>query len=221
MSSESPDGGTPGEGAQDSSANLKAYVDANAGRFTDETITAELTRAGYAPEDVRAALADAAGRGLGAAPTGRAVRTILVAYVVTFALLSLGMLTNAGRSFGSYMPDAIPGIAILAGGLGLAFAGSLFWIASRRGFALLIALLLGISGVSSIVSAGQGGSNGLTGVVLLAIAIGIVVLVFRAKSAPTGRSTVTFGVLLAIPVLLLLVVGGICVASGLPIPRLG
>lgn len=220
MSSESPDPGTPGEGSQNTAANLKAYVDANAGRFTDETITAELTRAGYAAEDVRTALADGASRGLEAPPTGRAVRTILAAYVATFAILSLGMLTNSGRSFGQYMPDSTVGIAILGGGLGVALVASLIWVASRRGFAIVIALFIGVFGVSAVGSVGAVGSGSLAGVVLLAIAIGIGVLVLRAKPAPNGRSTVTFGLLLAIPVLLLLVVGGICVASGLPIPRL-
>ena len=74
-------------------------------------------------EDIAAALADAAVRGLGGPPTGRAVRTILVAYVVTFAILSLGMLANSGRSSGHLLPDAIGGIAILAGGLLVAFVG--------------------------------------------------------------------------------------------------
>ena len=221
MSSESPDGGTPGEGSQNSSANLKAYVDANAGRFTDETITAELTRAGYALDEIRTALTTAAARGIAGPPTGRAVRTILAAYLATFAILSLGMLANSGISRDHLLPDANGGIAILAGSLAVAFVVSLIWVASRRGFVLLVALFLGAGGVSAVGSVGAGGSGGLAGVVLLGIAIGIGVLVLRAKPAPTGRSTVTFGLLLAIPVLLLLVVGGICVASGLPIPRLG
>lgn len=221
MSSELPDVGTPGEGAQNTAAKLKAYVDANSGLFTDDAITAELTRAGYPREDIAAALADAAVRRLGGPPTGRAVRTILVAYVVTFAILSLGMLANSGMSRDHLLPDASGGIAILAGGLLVAFVASLIWIASRRGFALAIGLILGISGVSSIGSVGGVGGALLAGVVLLAIAVGIGVLVWRAKPASAGRSTATLGLLLAIPVILLLVVGGICVASGLPIPRLG
>lgn len=214
MNSESPHPGTPGEGAQNSAANLKAYVDANSGRFTDETITAELTRAGYAAEDVRAALAEAAARGLVAPPTGRAVRRILAAYVITFAILSIGMLANSGKSLGMYMPDTSGGIAILAGSLGVAFVASLIWVASRRGFAILMALFLGISGVNSL-------GSGFAGLVLIAIAIGIGVLALRTSAAPADRPTATLSVLLVIPVLLLLVVGGICVASGLPIPRPG
>jgi hypothetical protein len=56
---------------------------------------------------------------------------------------------------------------------------------------------------------------------MLGIAIGIGVLAFRTSSAPAGRMTATLSVLLVVPALLLLVVGGICVASGLPIPRAG
>lgn len=214
MSSDLPGSGTPPEAAP-TEERLQAYVDANAGRFTDEAITAELVRAGYAPDAIRAVLAEAAARGQVMPPTGRAVKTILAAYAITFAILSLGMLVNAGADLGSYMPNAVVGIAILAFSLFVAFVGSLIWISSRRVFAIAAAVLLGISGVIGIAS-----SPGFPGVVLLAIAIGIGVLALRTPSALVGRTT-TLGVLLVVPALLLLVVGGICVASGLPIPRAG
>ena len=194
---------------------LKAYVDANAGRFTDEAITAELTRAGYAAEDIRAALAEGR-RPAVAPPTRRAVVTILAAYGVTFALLSLGMLVNTYRV--QYGPDAIGGIMVLAGSLGFALLLSFAWVGSRRVAGLILAAFLGFVGVGWLSTTGGGD---LIGFVILGIAIGLAVLAFRRGPAPTTRSTATFGVLLSVPVILLVIVAGLCIATGMPIPRAG
>jgi hypothetical protein len=210
MSSALPGSTPPVDGP--TAEKLQAYVDANAGRFTDEALTAELLRAGYDPEAIRAALAHAVSRGVGTAPTGRAVTTILAAYVVTFAILSLGMLVNAGRSLGEFMPDAAGGIAILGSSLGVAFLASLVWVASRRLFAIGAAVILGLAGVGAL-------SSGIAGLVMLGIAIGIGVVALRTPAPAAMRTPADLGLLLVVPVLLLLVVGGICVASGLPIPR--
>lgn len=214
MTSETPGPGTPPEEGP-TTANLQAYVDANAGRFTDAAITAQLTGAGYAPDAIRAALADAAKRGIAAPQTGRAVRTILAAYIVTFAVLSLGMFVNAGKSFGNYMPDATGGIVILGTSLGVAFVASLIWVASRRAFALVIALIVGLVGIASLTG------SGIMSVAILALAVVIAVVALRTSSPPSERTTAALSTLLVVPVILLLVVGGICVVSGLPIPRAG
>ena len=215
MTSETPGPGAPAEGAPTTTANLQAYVDANAGRFTDAAITAELTRAGYAPDAIRAALADAAQRGISTPQTRRAVRTILAAYGITFAVLSLGMLVNMGKPFGNYMPDSAGGIVILAASLGVALAASLFWVASRRGFAMVIALGIGVTGFATLISGNISGALALT----LAIVIGV--LIARTSTPPSERTNASLSLLLVVPVIFLLVVGGICVASGLPIPRAG
>jgi hypothetical protein len=210
MSSATPGSGTPPDtGPTDE--KLRAYVDANAGRYTDAAIAAELIKAGYAPDAIRAALADAAARGLAIRPVSRAVRTILAAYGITFAILSLGMLANSSNLGGHLMPDASGGIVLLAGSLAVAFVISLIWVASRRLFVIGAAVLLGLSGAVAISS--------VQGLVMLAVAIGVVVVALRTASSPGSRATETLGVLLVVPLLLLLVVGGICVASGLPIPR--
>ena len=214
MTSETPGPGTPPEEAP-TTANLQAYVDANAGRFTDAAITEELTRAGYAPDAIRAALADATQRGIAAPQTRRAVRTILAAYGITFAILSLGMLTNMGKPFGNYMPDAAGGIVVLFASLAVALAASLFWVASRRGFVLVIALGIGVTGFATLISGNISGALAL----LLAIVVGF--LIARTSTPPSERTTASLGLLLVVPVIFLLVVGGICVASGLPIPRAG
>ena len=215
MDVEPGEGQAAAEASEPTAEKLNAYVEANSGKFTDAAITAELTRAGYPAEEIRAALEETA-RSAPPSQTGRAVLTILVAYAVTFAILSLGMLANAGSgSPQEFRPDAGGGILILGGSLGVALLLSLLWVGSRRASALLFAALLGVYGVSSL------GSGGIVGIVLIAIAIALVVLVLRRSPAPSRRATQTLGVLLSIPVILLVIVAGLCIATGLPIPHNG
>jgi len=194
---------------------MQAYIQANAGRFTDEALVEALIQAGHDPAAARAAVAAAAAGQTAPPPRSRAVRSIVIAYVAVFAVLSLGMLANSGRTSGEFVPTGAGGIAILAASLGVAFLISMVWVASRRAFALGLAFIVGLAGLGALTA------GGLYGALPLAIAIGIVFLVFRAGPAPARPSTTTVGVLLVIPLLLLLAVGGICVASGLPIPGAG
>jgi hypothetical protein len=194
---------------------MQAYIQANAGRFTDEALVEALVQAGHDPAAARAAGAAASAVQAGPTSRSRAVRSIVIAYIAVFAILSVGMLLNSGSGANAFIPSGSGGIAILAASLGVAFGLSMIWIASRRAFLLGVALILGLIGAGILAS------SGLYGAIPLAIAIGIGVLVFRSGPAPAGPSTTTVGVLLVIPLLLLLAVGGICVASGLPIPRVG
>jgi hypothetical protein len=196
------------------SSGLQDYVTKNSGRYTDEAIIAELIRAGYAPDDVRAAVAAASGRS-GSAPNRRAVQAVIAAYLLTFAILGVGMLLNAHRPTSEFMPDAAGGITVLGISLGVALGLSLVWIASRRIFFVVVAALL-VGG--PLTSAGGGGGLSIIGVLLILVA-GVWLL--RRPARPGGHGPTALGVLLAMPILLLLVVGGICVASGLPIPRAG
>lgn len=203
------------EGWQPTPEGLKTYVEANYGRFTDEAMTGELLRAGYAPDDIRAAIQETA-RGSVAPPRRRAVGVILIAYAATFAILSLGMLANAYRPDRSYAPDAAGGIVVLAGSLGFALLLSLMWVGSRRLAGLLLALLLGLYGMGLLT-----GGNTLAGLIVIGIALGLVALVLRRSPAPSRRSAATLGALLSVPVILLVIVAGLCVATGLPIPTGG
>lgn len=208
-----PPSATPEAGSR-SLADLEAYVAANAGRYTDEALHDTLVAAGYPAADVRAALAGAASH-LRPQRTGpRALRAVIIAYAVVFALLSAGMLLN-GRSPAYLMPDAEGGIGILALSLGVAFVASLIWMASRRLFVILILLGIALYGLTGITQGGDG-----IVVALAAIVLGLggtVVLLRRPPDAGTRRET-EISLLLALPVILLLGVAGICVASGLPIP---
>jgi len=212
MNSESPED-QAAEVPQPTAEKLRAYVEANVARFTEAAMTAELIKAGYAAEDIRAAIADAS-RDLKPPPTGRAIWTILGAYAVTFAILSLGMLANTHRSSGCCMPNADAGILILAGSLGVALLLSLLWVGSRRATALLLAALLALAGLGSL-------SSGIVGFVLIGLAVALVVLVIRRPPKPSGRVTATLGGLIAVPMVLLVIVAGLCVATGLPIPGVG
>ena len=194
-------------------ADLDAYVAANAGRYTDDVLYQTLVAAGYPAADVRAALARASAGHRPQRTGPRAVRTILVAYVAVFALLSVGMLLNS-RPAGYLMPSGAGGIPILAGALGFAFVVSLVWVGSRRLFAMLVLAVVGLYAVAAL----SGGGGGLVmGLVLAGLAVGGVVVILRAKPVDAGHEP-ALALLLVVPILLLLGVGGICVASGLPIP---
>jgi len=195
----SPDPGT--------TADLEGYVAANAGRFTDEILYSTLVAAGHSPDDVRSALASASARLRPKSAAPQAVRRILVAYIAVFALLSVGMLLNH-RPPGYLTPTAWGGIQILAGSLGFAVVASLVWVASRPFFGVLILALV----VASMAS----GWLSLIGLVTVLV-IGAVV-VRRQPRPPVGATGASLALLLSIPLLMLFVVAGICVASGLPIP---
>ena len=193
---------------------LTTYVRENAGRYTDAAITAELTRAGYPEDEIRAALAAVPHDAAPPSQVNRAIVAILVAYGVTFALLSVGMLANVRGRAGYFGPDAGGGILILAGSLGIALFFSLAWVGSRRAALLLLALMFGLFGIANF----NAGAPGLIG---LAFAVGLAILALRRRSTPSGRTTATLGLLLSVPVILLGVIAGLCVATGLPLPSAG
>ena len=109
------------------------------------------------------------------------------------------------------MPDAGGGIMLLAISLGVAFLASLVWIASRRAFWTIVALLL-LPGALSALS-----SSPLWAIALLAGAGALIWAVWRPGARDVGTRA-DMAVLLVIPVLLLLGVAGTCLVSGLPLP---
>ena len=184
---------------------------ANAGRFTDEALYSALVAAGHSPEAVRSALARASSqlRPRSAAP--QAIRRILVAYIAVFALLAAGMLLN-DRPRGYLMPSAEGGIQLLAGSLGFALVASLIWVASRPFFGVFILALIVAYALGATTASGW---LALIGLVTVLIIGGVVI---RRQPRPPVINQVSLALLLAIPLLMLFVVAGICVASGLPIP---
>jgi len=191
-------------------------VAANAGRFTDEAITEQLLQAGHRPEVVKASVAASREGFRPARP--RAVRAIIAAYGITYLVLSAGMLLNHGQAGSSYMPTPAGGVGLLALTLGISFVLSMVWVASRRAFVVLVALVVGFLALGSVAS---GGGISLSNLAILVVVGGAIVWLLRRPATTGARSDATMGVLLVLPLLLLLVVGGICVASGLPIPSAG
>ena len=202
------------DAASRSHAELDAYVAAHAGRYTDEALIDTLVAAGYPADDVRLALAGAASQHGPQRARPRAFRTVVVAYVAVFALLSVGMLLN-GRPAGYLMPDAGGGIGILAMSLGAAFVASLIWLASRRLFVILILVGFALYGLAAIT---QGGGSILVALAAIGLGLGGTVVLLRRQTDAGPRRQTELSLLLALPVILLLGVAGICVASGLPIP---
>lgn len=137
------------------------YLERNYGRVTEEVMVQRVRESGY-PDDV---IEDARTRlrELDAtAPTrSRARRWIYGAYLLTFAVLVIGMFTNDSQNYGAI------GVAILAVTLGIAFLIARSWLGWR----------------------GR-----------------------KLTDATTG-----FAVLLSAPLVLLVIVAGLCVASGMPI----
>jgi hypothetical protein len=98
--------------------------------------------------------------------------------------------------------------------LGVGFVGSLIWIASRRGFFLVLGAVLALYGITAI------GNRDLIGGGVFALAgIALAVAAFRFRGGSRAPSSASMEVLVSIPLLILLAVGGTCLVSGLPIPR--
>ena len=197
---------------------LRSYIEVHGGAFTDEALTRALADAGHADADIQAALAEYRSARAAGPIRGRAIRAIAIAYVAVYALLSVGMLANS-RSPTEFMPSAGGGILILTASLIVTFVISMIWVASRWAFGFLVFLgltLSSLAGFGAFVGAPQYNSPA----VFVPLAIGVLGLIWLIRRRNAGKSGggVTFEVLLAIPILLLLGVGGACLATGLPIP---
>jgi hypothetical protein len=157
---------TPTGGHAERVATVVRYLESNRDRFTEEALVEAARDAGY-PDDVLQEARVEARASAGAAPIRqRARRWILVAYLLTFAALTGGMLASEySRQYGA----AYIGAVILAGALGLALVVSLGWL--------------------------------------------------RWQGAKVGQSAAGAAVLLSVPAVLLVVIAGTCLATGLPIPR--
>ena len=200
-------------------SQLAQYFLANQGSFTEEALVAAARRNGYSDDTIQAALAESRAAQSTGPTRSRAVKAIAIAYLVVYALLDVGMLLNR-RPTGQFTPDAGGGILILSISLGVAFAASMVWVASRWVFGLLFfagMALASIPGVQSFLAYPAYTSPIAFATLGIAIA-GLVWLVWLRRTGRPATGGSALEVLLAVPILLLLGVGGICVASGLPIP---
>jgi hypothetical protein len=157
---------TPTGGHAERVSTVARYLETNRDRFTEDALIKAARDRGYPDDVLEEARARARAGGTAAPVRQRARRWVLIAYHVTFALLTVGMLASEySRSYGA----AYIGSVVLAGTLGIALLVSLGWL--------------------------------------------------RWQGGKVGQSAAGAAVLLSIPVVLLVVVAGSCLATGLPIPR--
>jgi hypothetical protein len=203
-------------------SDLEAYIRSNRAGYTEDALRRAAIAAGHPPDAVEAALAATRSAG-GDVDRGRIARNIFLAYLATYLILDVLMLINPANNRGSGFLGDVRGIGVvvLSMGLGAAFVASLVWVASRRVFVGLIGIGIALSSLASFASSLGGGSSGF-GVVLAIAGVGVgAAMTFAA--ARFGRTAApaspTKELLLVVPILLLLAIGGTCVVSGLPIPR--
>ena len=192
---------------------LEAYFAANRDTVTEDVLTAEAKAAGHTEEAIQQAWIAVKG-GLPPPRGGRAARYVLMAYGITFGILSLLMLLFSSGNRGEFIPTGAGGIAVLAGALLACLVASAIWIGSRRAFWSIVALLA-IPAVLSAISSSP--------IWAVALAVGIAALLWfewRPGSRDVGPRA-DLSVLLVVPILLLLGVAGACLASGLPLPYRG
>jgi hypothetical protein len=216
----------PGDDAAPAGASeLETYIRANRVRFTEDALRRQALAAGHPPSVVEAALA--ATRDAGApVDRGRIVRNVFLTYLAVYLALDFLMLVNPANVTGGFLGDTRAiGILILSMALGAAFIASLVWVASRRLFIGLVGAAIAISTLTSLPSSLLVDSPLLASVVRIAVTLLIVAagVGLAIAAARVGRTTTPASpsteLLMVVPILLLLAVGGACLASGLPIPR--
>ena len=191
---------------------IDAYVRQNHLRYSEAAMRQALLAAGNPPDAVDRALARYRGDSGSVGAGRRTAKLLLVIYLAAFALLSVAMIANvdaqSGQFYGSALLAVIVWAIVVAGGYGL----SMIWVASRRIGLLLAGLVVGFIGLSLL------GGGGIAGVALIVAGLAMVsAVVAFGERIDTGLST-SAPVLLSVPLLILLALGGACVATGLPIP---
>jgi hypothetical protein len=210
--------GQPVEPAQPSATPLPgespidAYVRENHLRYSEPAIRQALLAAGNQPAAIDAALARYRGDPGSIGAGRRSARILLVIYLGVFALLSVGMFANAarfaGNSYGSIGLAIAVWAVVVAAGYGL----SMIWVASRRAGLIIGGLVVALVGLSMM------GGSGIAGPAMLVVGVAMVVAAIAfGERIDRGLST-SAPVLLSVPLLILLALGGACVATGLPVP---
>lgn len=147
-------------------ATVVKFFEFHRGRYTEEALIRSAIARGYPADVVEEARVRARANEVSAPTRHRARRWIVAGYLLTFALLTIGMFVNPGAEGygGRYI-----GTVILAATLVMALLISLGWLGwSGRG---------------------------------------------------TSDQAPAIALLLSVPLVLLITVAGLCVATGLPIPR--
>jgi len=188
--------------------SLEAYIRENRGAVTEDALRAAAIAAGHPPEAVDAAL-------VATRPTRppvdrrRITRVVFAAYLVVFGVLAILMSANADQSgMEGYQSLAI---MVLAGALFVGFLFASSWIAGSR----LPMIVLGLG----IALFGLGNLSGLAAGGLLAAGFGLILVFAAASYGERIRMGPSTELLMIVPLLLLLAIGGACLATGLPLGR--
>ena len=190
---------------------LETYIRANAGRYSEAALRRAALAAGNDPRLVDAALARY-GHDAGRTATRTATRATRIVYLVAFVVLSLGMflngVTNAGDSYGgTFLAIVVWGVV-----LALGYAAAHLWLASRRAGLLVLGLIVALAGFASL---GMGGAGPI---LVLATGLAVMAAAFRFGGQVAPAMSTSLPVLLSVPLLIVLALGGMCIATGLPIP---
>ena len=197
---------------------LEVYVREHRASYTEDALRQQALAAGHPAAAIEAALL--ATRQVSKPSHGRrATRNTFLAYLGVYLVLDVGMVLNPSNNTGGFFGNTTGlGILILSVTLGAGFVGSLVWIASRRLFAILAGICIVFIGLLMVAS------NLLLGAVTGGAGALLVVAALRYGHGSAGTAagpSPSMQLLVSIPILFLLAVGGICLASGLPIPHLG
>ena len=196
--------------------SLEDYIRANRATVTEDALRTAAIAAGHAPEAVDAALV--ATRDVRPpADLGGVVRRVFFIYLAVYLVLDALMLINPANRGSGFLGDTRGiGIVILSMALGAGFVGSLVWIRSRRAFFLIIGCGLIVYGLSILT-----GYQPTLVVALAVVGLGaaLAIAALRYRPSPVGPSAPSIELLMSMPLLILLAVGGTCLASGLPLGR--
>ena len=214
-SAPAPPSSTPA--APNEESELEGYFRANRATVTEAALRHAAIEAGHDPAVVDATIAATRERPPG--DRGVATRRVFIAYLAVWLVLDALMLINPANTSSGFIDARGAGILILSVALGAAFLVSLVWIGNRRLFGLLLGLgFIGYGAFAILPAIQYGASTLFPG--LVAAVVGVVILAVTVRSPRTSSpSTTSMELLMVVPLLILLVIGGICVASGLPIPR--
>ena len=201
----------PAEAPLPGESPIDAYVRQNNLRYSEAAMRQALLAAGNQPDVVERALGGYRGDPRSAGAGRRSAKILLFIYLGVFALLSVAMLANAsefgGQAYGSMGLAIAVWAIVVAGGYGL----SMIWVASRRVGLIVAGFLVAFVGLSLLGGAWIAGAASITvGIAMVGAAVAFGDRVDRGLSASVP-------VMLSVPLLILLALGGACVATGLPL----
>ena len=199
---------------------LESFIRDNRARYTEDVLRRQALAAGHAPEAVEAALLATRSAQVPVDRGAIGKRTFFM-YLAVYVILDILMFVNPANHGSGFLGDrAGIGIVFLSVSLGVTLVASLIWINSPRLFWTLVGIGFILAGLSVLPGVASGGDAGiLVGAAILGgIGGAIVYAAMRlGRSAVPGSPSTQL--LYLMPMLLLLAVGGACVASGLPIPQ--